>query len=179
MGAFPIPGTSITLQDPTFEQYASARDKPKALITLFEKSAVPFPCLQHDGSTTSLEKTFSQILNPSGSNTMYDVISLAVLAHAKRSLTAIVDYMNKERSLRTRNLSVDFIGFSHHTPLWHAINDGQLYTSGWLYIRISTEFPLSNRSASKGGTRFQLLHGTTMQFTRIACTVSQLWAAFL
>jgi hypothetical protein len=114
----------ITLQDPSFEQYATAADKPKALLALLALGAGDGSFARADGSVEVVRSTFSDVMYGLCSNTKSNLLVIAVLAKANRTLKVLLDYLHANRDDRTRDISVDSVRGNSWTPLFEAARIG-------------------------------------------------------
>jgi hypothetical protein len=143
-GKIPINDT-LTLSDPSMEQYAAAINSDKSLEVLFSMSTEELPFDSSTGSRIVSKRSFTDIMRPMGTNTKMDVLTLAALVHdegkakiakesagkrppKKESLTSlefILKYIKSQSGDRTAGFTIDFESYDFHTPLWHACRNGK------------------------------------------------------
>jgi hypothetical protein len=129
---------TLTLQDPSLEQYAAAINSEQSLEVLFSKSVNILRHQPPTGREIETKLSFEEVLRPSGTNTKLDVLTLAVLVHSegrakldgpgekkgKTALEFILKYIKDSPGGRTDGFKVDFLGYDGHTALWHACTKG-------------------------------------------------------
>jgi hypothetical protein len=121
VGEYPI-DDSLSLQDPTYEQYATAKNKPKALNSLFKKAVADLHFTRSDGTDVKTSAEFSRVMSCYGSNTKHSLLCLAVIAHANDALAEILRYISTNKDDRTKDITVDFTVGPERTALWEAIH---------------------------------------------------------
>jgi hypothetical protein len=122
-GTYGKPDITLTLQDPTYAQYATFMNKPKALTEMHIQWG---------------DKPLEPFISPRVSNTKHDLFELALTGKADATFQFLLDLVAPAGTPLADPKGIDFIGLSGHSPLWVAFNVGNWKAAGQLLLRIGT-----------------------------------------